>query len=113
MDRFCKRSRPKTNSLEIKLRYYEYEFKYKPGKLNTNADALSRNPIVDNSDKEGEDEKQPARLLPMLTRQANEREENIAKLGSKTLEPEAKNKPAVQTRKGFTSRILPSKPSTS
>ena len=65
----------------LKLRDYEYEFKYKPGKLNTNADALSRNPIVENSDKEGEEEKQPARLLPMLTRQANKREENSAKLG--------------------------------
>ena len=49
----------------------------------------------------------------MFTRQANKREENSAKPCSKTLEPEAKNKPAVQTRKGFTSRILPSKPSTS
>ena len=28
----------------LKLRDYEYTFKYKPGKLNTNADALSRNP---------------------------------------------------------------------
>ena len=32
----------------------------------------------------------------MLTRLANKREVNSAKLGSKTLEPEAKNKPAVQ-----------------
>ena len=48
----------------------------------------------------------------MLTRQANKRKENSAKLGSKTLEPEAKNKPTVQTRKGFTSKNLPSKPST-
>ena len=65
----------------LKLRDYEYEFKYKPGKLNTNVDALSRNPIVENSDKEGEEETQPARLVPMLTRQANKREENSAKLG--------------------------------
>ena len=89
------------------------QFKYKLRKLNTNADALSRNPIVENSDKEGKEEKQPARLLPMLARQANKWEENRAKLGSRTLEPEAKNKPAVQTRKEFTSRILPFKPSTS
>ena len=49
----------------------------------------------------------------MLTRQANKREENSSKLGSKPPEPETKNKPAVQTRKGFTSRIAPSKPSIS
>ena len=97
----------------LKLRDYEYEFKYKPGKLNTNVDALSRNPIVENSDEEGEEEKQPARLLPMLTMQANKREENSSKLDSRTLESEAKNKPVVRTRNGLTSRIETSKPSTS
>ena len=49
----------------------------------------------------------------MLTRQANKREENSSKRGSRTLESEAKNKPAVQTRKGLTSRIATSKPYTS
>src|SRR5436190_12002542 len=29
----------------LKLAEYEYEIKYKPGKKNKNADALSRNPI--------------------------------------------------------------------
>ena len=33
----------------LKLRDYEYTFKYKPGKLNTNADALSRNPVTKES----------------------------------------------------------------
>ena len=97
----------------LKLRDYEYEFKYKPDKLNTNADALSRNSIVQNSDEEDEKEKQLARLLPMLTRQANKPEENSSKLGSRILESEAKNKSAVQSRKGFTSKIETSKPSTS
>ena len=46
----------------------------------------------------------------MLTRQDNKREENSPKLGSKASEFKAKNKPVVQTRKGFTSRIAPSKP---
>ena len=82
----------------------------KPGKLNTNADALSRNPTVENSDKEGKEEKRPASLLPILTRKANKREENSSKPASKTSELECKNKPVVQTRKGFTSRIAPSKP---
>ena len=41
----------------LKLRDYEYEFRYKPGNLNTNADALSRNQILENSDEEGEEEK--------------------------------------------------------
>ena len=97
----------------LNLRDYEYEFKYKSGKLNTNADALSRSPIVKHSDKEGEEENQPARLLLMLTRQANKQKENSSKLGSKTLESEARNKPVVQTRKGLTARIATSKPSTS
>ena len=97
----------------LKLRDYEYEFKYKPGKLNTNADALSRNPIVGNFDEEGEEEKQPARLLLILTRQANKWEENTTKLGSRTVESEAKNKTVVPTRKGLTSRIATSEPSTS
>ena len=30
----------------IKLQEYEYEMVYKPGKIHTNADALSRNPIL-------------------------------------------------------------------
>jgi len=30
---------------KLKLAEYEYEIKYKPGKKNKNADALSRNPI--------------------------------------------------------------------
>ena len=60
----------------LKLRDNEYKFKYIPGKLNTDADTLSRNLIVENSDEEGEEEKQPARLLPMMTRQANKPEEN-------------------------------------
>ena len=94
----------------LKLTDYEYEFKYKPGKLNTNADALSRNPIVEILDEEKKEEKQPARLLPMLTRQANKREESSSKLASKTSASESKNKPAFQIKKGFTSRIAPSKP---
>ena len=65
----------------LRLRHYEYEFKYEPGKLNTEADALSRYPSVENSHEEVKEEKQPARLLPMLTRQANKREENRSKLG--------------------------------
>ena len=49
----------------------------------------------------------------MLTRQGNKREENSSKLASKTSDFESKNKPAVQTRKGFPSRIAHSKPPTS
>ncbi|KAL7290418.1 hypothetical protein TKK_0016107 [Trichogramma kaykai] len=33
------------NRWRAKLRGYQYKFIYKPGKLNTNSDALSRNPI--------------------------------------------------------------------
>ena len=60
----------------LKLRDYEYEFKYEPGKLNTNANALRKNPVIENSDEEVKEEKQPARLLSMLTRQVNKREGN-------------------------------------
>ena len=49
----------------------------------------------------------------MLTRQANNREENSSNLSSRTVEFEARNKPVVQTRKELTSRIATSKPSTS
>ena len=33
------------NRWRARLRGYDYKFIYKPGKLNTNADALSRNPV--------------------------------------------------------------------
>ena len=36
----------------FKFTGYEYTFKYKPGKLNCNADALSRNPIDEPSDED-------------------------------------------------------------
>ncbi|XP_046145387.1 uncharacterized protein LOC123988679 [Osmia bicornis bicornis] len=57
----------------LKLRDYEYNFVHKPGKFNTNADALSRNPIVVNelntSDDflldSSSDEGQPASLTGM------------------------------------------------
>ena len=96
----------------LKLRDYEYEFKYKPGKINTNADALSRNPIIENSADEVREEKQPARLLPMLARQANKRKGNTSQPTSKTSESESRSKPVIQTKKGFTSRIATCKPST-
>ena len=35
------------NRRRLKLRDYEYEFKYKPGKLDTNVDALSRISIIE------------------------------------------------------------------
>ena len=97
----------------LKLRDHEYEFKYKPGTLNANANVLSRNLVIENSDKEVKEEKQLARLLPMITRQVNKIEGNSSKLALKTSETESKRIPTIQTRKGFTSRIEPSKPSTS
>ena len=92
---FVKDSGQRLICWRLKLRDREYEFKYKPGKLNTNAGAPSRNLIVENCDEEETEVKQPARLLPMLTRQANKREENISQLVSKTSEAEFKNRPAV------------------
>ena len=53
----------------LKLTHYKYEFKYKPGNLNMNVDVLSRNLIIDNSQDKVKEEKLPARLLPMRTRQ--------------------------------------------
>ena len=97
----------------IKLSDYEHEFKYKPGKSNTNADALLRNTIQKYSDDEIREANQPARLLTMLTREVKRSEENTSKPISKTSESESKSKLTIQTRKGFTSRITPSKPSTS
>ncbi|XP_051153378.1 uncharacterized protein LOC127287824 [Leptopilina boulardi] len=51
----------------LRLRDYEYEFNYKPGKLNHNADALSRNPIE--SIPEESNARKQARIL-IQTRQS-------------------------------------------
>ena len=61
-------------------------FKYKPGRSNSNGDALSRNPIIKTSHDEVKEEKLLATLLPMLTRQANTREENTSTPTSQTSE---------------------------
>ena len=81
---------PRLISWRLKLRDYEYEFRYKPGKLNTNADALSRNLIIENLDDEVREANQPVSLLPIITRQANKRGENTSKPTSETSESESK-----------------------
>lgn len=44
----CKDPSSKLVRWRLKLEEYQYEIVYKPGKLNANADGLSRNPILYN-----------------------------------------------------------------
>ncbi|KAL6417716.1 hypothetical protein ACFW04_012553 [Cataglyphis niger] len=59
----------------LKLAEYEYEVKYKAGKINANADALSRNPIhiLPTTAEEGEN----ARVLPIEGKIVSDSEESL------------------------------------
>ncbi|KAL6417766.1 hypothetical protein ACFW04_014363 [Cataglyphis niger] len=59
----------------LKLAEYEYEVKYKAGKINANADALSRNPIhiLPTAAEEGEN----ARVLPIEGKIVSDSEESL------------------------------------
>ena len=50
-----------------RMRKYDYEFIHKSGKLNVNADALSRNPVIsdESSSSESENEIKTVKILPL------------------------------------------------
>ena len=54
----------------LKLQDYEYAFKCKPGKLNINADALSRNSVENNAAALKQIQELPPRIMPMFIRQS-------------------------------------------
>ena len=63
----------------LKLQDYEYTFKYKPGKLNIKADALSRNPVENKATTLKQIEETTPRIMPIFTRQSSKKTESSSK----------------------------------
>lgn len=91
----------------LKLRHYDYSFRYERGKLNSNADDLSRNPVItytnefdkpENNNRNSLENVQVVEILQIQMRQ-NKITEN----------PTSKTKPVIATSipKGTTTKIKP------